>query len=79
MSKYKVISFYKYVDIENPESISKEHLNWCLENGIKGKVYLAKEGINGSVFGDDESTDKFKTYLKSYKIFEDVWFKRNSN
>lgn len=75
MSKYKVISFYKYVDIENPESISKEHLNWCLENGIKGKVYLAKEGINGSVFGDDESTDKFKTYLKSYKIFEDIWFK----
>lgn len=75
MSKYKVISFYKYVDIENPESISKEHLNWCLENGIKGKVYLAKEGINGSVFGDDESTDKFKTYLKSYKMFEDIWFK----
>ncbi|MFZ1519598.1 MAG: rhodanese-related sulfurtransferase [Ignavibacteriaceae bacterium] len=75
MSKYKVISFYKYVDIENPESISKEHLNWCLENGIKGKVYLAKEGINGSAFGDDESTDKFKTYLKSYKMFEDIWFK----
>ncbi|MFZ1280584.1 MAG: rhodanese-related sulfurtransferase, partial [Ignavibacteriaceae bacterium] len=58
-----------------PESLSKEILNWCVANEIKGKIYLANEGINGSVFGDDESTDRFKTYLKSYKIFEDIWFK----
>lgn len=75
MHQYKVISFYKYVKIEDPEILMKEHLNWCLENGLKGKVYLAKEGISGSIFGDDELTRKYKNYLKSYKIFEDVWFK----
>ncbi|MBP9121457.1 MAG: rhodanese-related sulfurtransferase, partial [Ignavibacterium sp.] len=41
----------------------------------KGKVYLAKEGISGSIFGDDELTRKYKNYLKGYKIFEDIWFK----
>ena len=75
MAKYKVISFYKYVDVENPESLAKEHLDWCLANGVKGKVYLAKEGISASVFGKDEVTDRYKRHLKSYKIFEDVWFK----
>lgn len=75
MNKYKVISFYKYVDVYDPESLAKEHLAWCAENGIKGKVYLAKEGINGSVFGDEETTDKYKEQLKSYKIFNDIWFK----
>jgi UPF0176 protein len=75
MNKYKVLSFYKYVDVENPESLAKEHLDWCLASGVKGKVYLAKEGISGSVFGNDEVTDKYKSHLKSYKIFEDVWFK----
>ena len=75
MNKYKVISFYKYVDVENPESLATEQLDWCLANGVKGKVYLAKEGISGSVFGNDEVTDKYKSHLKSYKIFEDVWFK----
>ena len=75
MNKYKFISFYKYVDVENPESLAKEHLDWCLANGVKGKVYLAKEGISGSVFGDDEVTGKYKSHLKSYKIFEDIWFK----
>jgi UPF0176 protein len=75
MSKYKVISFYKYVDIENPELLAEEHLNWCVANGVKGKVYLAKEGINGSVFGNDEAISKYKNHLKSFKIFEDVFFK----
>ena len=75
MHQYKVISFYKYVRIEDPEVLMKGHLNWCLENGLKGKVYLAKEGISGSIFGDDELTRKYKNYLKGYKIFEDIWFK----
>lgn len=75
MNKYKVISFYKYVDVDDPEMFAKEHLAWCVENGIKGKVYLAKEGINGSVFGDEGTTDKYKEELKSYKIFSDIWFK----
>lgn len=75
MNKYKVISFYKYVNVDDPELLAKEHLAWCVENGIKGKVYLAKEGINGSVFGDDETTAKYKEKLKSYEIFSDVWFK----
>jgi len=61
--------------VENPESLAKEHLDWCLASGVKGKVYLAKEGISGSVFGNDEVTSKYKNQLKSYKIFEDVWFK----
>lgn len=75
MHKYKVISFYKYVSVDNPELLAKEHLNWCMVNGVKGKVYLAKEGINGSVFGDDKTTTKYKVQLKSYNIFNDIWFK----
>lgn len=75
MSKYKVLSFYKYVNVDDPENLAKEHLDWCANNSVKGKVYFANEGINGSVFGDDETIENYKTHLKSYKIFEDVWFK----
>ena len=72
---YKVISFYKYVDVEDPESFAKEHLDWCIANGLKGKVYIAKEGISGSIFGTKEKTELYKSKLKSYKIFEDICFK----
>ena len=72
---YKVISFYKYVDEENPESFAEEHLDWCIKNGLKGKVYVAKEGISGSIFGTGEQTNLYKSNLKSYGIFADIWFK----
>lgn len=72
---YKVISFYKYVDVEDPESFAKEHLDWCIANGLRGKVYVAKEGINGSIFGTKEKIEIYKSELKKYEIFEDIWFK----
>ena len=75
MNKYKILSFYKYVDVAEPEVFAKEHLDWCLQNSVKGKVYIAKEGINGSIFGDEAATTKYKNHLTGYKIFEDVWFK----
>ncbi len=75
MSDYIVISFYKYIAIDNPDELAKQHLDWCLQNGVRGKVYIAKEGINGSVFGDEQIISNYKNYLKSFKIFEDVWFK----
>jgi len=78
MSKYKIISFYKYVTIVDPETLAKEHLFWCIENELKGKVYLAEEGINGSVFGDDKKIEKYKNHLYQYPMFADIWFKETS-
>ena len=49
MSEFKVLLFYKYVDIENPEQLVQEHLNWCVQNDIKGRVFFEGEGINGNV------------------------------
>ena len=60
MNNYKVISFYKYVSIEDPEKLANEHLQWCIDNGIKGKVYFAKEGINGAVFGVYDLIEDYK-------------------
>jgi UPF0176 protein len=75
MAKYKVISFYKYVSIGDPEAFVKEHLQWCIENGIKGKVYVATEGISGAIFAVKEKTELYKSHLRTYKLFNDMWFK----
>ena len=71
----KVLSFYKYVKVDDPETIAAKHLNWCLSNGIKGKVYIAEEGINGSVFGTFEKMENYKEHLTSFGIFKHIWFK----
>lgn len=78
MSKpYKVLLYYKYTHIENPEQFSAEHLAKCKELGLKGRILVAEEGINGTVSGTVEQTDAYKQYLHSLPGFEDVWFKED--
>jgi UPF0176 protein len=74
---FKVLLFYKYVDVPNPEQIVQQHLDWCLKNDIKGRVFFAKEGVNGTVSGATENIEKYKTHLKNYPQFSDLWFKED--
>ena len=79
MNSYKVILFYKYVDIENPAELVDQHLEWCSANDIKGRIFFAKEGVNGTVSGKIENIEKYKKYLTSFPEFEDIWFKEDDS
>jgi UPF0176 protein len=77
MKNYRVLLFYKYVDVDNPEEIVNEHLQWCLANDIKGRVSFAKEGVNGTVSGKIESIKKYKKHITEFPMFKDLWFKED--
>jgi len=77
MFKYKVLLFYKYVPLTNPAQIVLEHLDWCLKNGIKGRVFFASEGVNGTVSGKVEDIERYKSHLTNYPEFRDLWFKED--
>jgi UPF0176 protein len=77
MKNYRILLFYKYVDLDDPESMVKEHLQWCLANNIKGRVFFAKEGVNGTVSGTIENIKKYKKHLTDFKMFNDIWFKED--
>ncbi len=78
MSKpFKVLLYYKYTPIEDPEAFSQEHLANCKRLGIKGRILVGKEGFNGTVAGTIEQTNAYKAYVHSLPGFEDVWFKED--
>jgi UPF0176 protein len=74
---FKVLLFYKYVEISNPEQIVREHLDWCLRHDIKGRVFFAREGLNGTVSGTTENILKYKLNFAGYSQFSDIWFKED--
>jgi len=76
MKNYKVLLFYKYVTVKNPEEVVKEHLYWCLENKIRGRVFFANEGVNGTVSGTVENIEKYKSHLTNYPMFNDICLKK---
>jgi len=77
VNDYRVLLFYKYVNLQNPERIVLEHLHWCLQNEIKGRVFFANEGVNGTVSGLVENIEKYKSQLIKYPEFSDIWFKED--
>ncbi len=77
MKEYRVLLFYKYAEVEDPEKFKKDHLEFCISNDINGRVYIAYEGINGTVSGKKENIEKYKSHLKSYPMFSDIVFKED--
>ncbi|MCF8241414.1 MAG: rhodanese-related sulfurtransferase [Melioribacteraceae bacterium] len=77
MNNYSVLLYYKYVDFPEPEKFRNDHLQFCLDNDIKGRVYISSEGINGTVSGTIENVEKYKSALISYHEFSDMIFKED--
>jgi len=46
---YRVLLYYKYITIEDPEAFAEEHLALCKEIGLLGRILVGYEGINGTV------------------------------
>lgn len=74
-SNYRVLLYYKYVQIEDPEAFTQEHLKYCKDLGLKGRILIAKEGINGTVSGTYEQTEQYMNDMKANPLFSDIWFK----
>jgi len=71
-----IILFYQFKKIENPIKLRKEQLELCNKLNLKGKLLIAKEGINGSFSGTKQQIAKYKSNLK--KQFKDIEFKEET-
>jgi UPF0176 protein len=72
---YRVLLYYLYVPIGNHEEFAVEHLAACKALELKGRILVAAEGINGTVSGTIEQTDKYMDMMKSDPRFADIVFK----
>ncbi len=77
MKDFRVLLFYKYVYVEDPGQFVSEHLEWCSNHDIKGRVFVAGEGINGTVSGEAANIEEYKNNLRSYSYFKDIIFKED--
>jgi len=75
---YRVLLFYKYVTMNNPEKIAGDIRVLCQKSSLKGRVIVAKEGINGTLEGTSENTEAFIKWFLSDSRFSDVKIKQSN-
>ncbi len=78
MEQYVVILFYKFVTIEDPEALKKAQLALGKELGLKGRVIIAREGINATLEGTAEAIAEYKRELFKDPRFADVVVKESA-
>ncbi|MDQ3119912.1 MAG: rhodanese-related sulfurtransferase [Verrucomicrobiota bacterium] len=78
MHDWTVILFYKYVSIGEPVRFVAEQRELCSGLGLKGRVLIASEGINGTLAGPPSAIAQYVTTLHADARFSDVAVKMSS-
>jgi len=74
-----VISFYKFVPIEDPRALQgelKKFVETACPN-MRGSILLATEGINSGLSAPQMEIDAFGAYLRQDPRFSDIQFKES--
>lgn len=72
---YRVLLYYQYTPIADPEQFAKEHLAFCRSLDLKGRILVAEEGINGTLSGTKEATNQYMAFMHQDERFKDTFFK----
>ncbi len=75
MKKYLVAAFYKFVPLDDYESLKPPLLEAMKAHNIWGTIILAHEGINGGMAGLPEEMIRLYDYLRADPRFHDLVFK----
>jgi len=74
---FNVLLYYHFTNIQDPKSFVQIHRSYCSDLGIKGRIYISDEGINGTIGGTPTQTEAYKAYLKQQTGFTDIEFKED--
>ena len=75
MNKIIVAAFYKFISFDDYAAWREPLRTLCDENGVRGTILLAHEGINATIAGERASVDAVLTYLRNDARLADLTWK----
>ena len=71
----KVILYYGFTPLEDPEAVKLWQKQLCESLNLKGRIIISKHGINGTVGGDMADVKKYVKMTRQYQGFKKIVFK----
>ena len=72
---YLVLAYYHITDVADPTAAVREHKKFFEGKDFKGRIYLAEDGINGSISAPKELICDYMRWLLTRPGFETMEFK----
>lgn len=63
----KIILYYKFTPVSNPDEVRKWQTILCAELGLNGRIIISEHGINGTLGGNVEALECYIESMESYK------------
>jgi UPF0176 protein len=61
---FAVAALYQFAPFDDPAALREPLLELCRAKGIKGTLLLAREGINGTIAGNEAGVEAVLTYIR---------------
>ncbi len=71
----KIILYYKFVPIDDPETVMHWQRQLCEAHGLKGRIIISKHGINGTLGGPVEGLKAYKKAMNLHSKFKKIMYK----
>lgn len=75
MAMQKIILFYKFLPVADPEITKLWQLELCKNLGLKGRVLISPHGINGTLGGHIDSLRAYKSAMNKTETFKSIMYK----
>jgi UPF0176 protein len=71
----KILLYYKFVPIKDPEAVRLWQRALCEKLNLKGRILISEHGINGTVGGEMKDLKQYAKETKAHEAFKDLVFK----
>jgi len=71
----KVILYYKFIPVVDPEMTMRWQKELCSRLNLKGRIIVSVHGINGTLGGDIEDLREYKREMNRSVVFKNITYK----
>jgi UPF0176 protein len=73
--KFKILLYYKYVNLDDPQEVVKSQKELCDSLDLKGRILIGDEGINGTLAGEETEVNEYIKQTTARPEFNDIEWK----
>ena len=77
MTNFQILLYYYYGELPDAEALTLQQKELCTALGLKGRILIGEEGINGTLEGETEATEQYIRVLTADSRFAGIQFKRS--
>lgn len=71
----KIILYYKFVPVSDPDMVMRWQKELCGRLGLKGRIIISKDGINGTLGGSIKNLRSYKRAMIDSTVFKGIQYK----